>query len=262
MADPASWRCDFAPWRDQGSNCRTACWRPFWKAKQDPDLFLIEIATFPEARVEEQMVRDALLVLLDRRKMPEVLTLVLRPRGNYSLPSERQFKSRLGLAKVQANWRVIELWNFPAEALLASEGIGLIPWVPLSSFEGPPERVLQRCRVAIDQRASADERANLLAVTQVMTRLRYNDPNLLALFGGIQTMIESPLIQEIVANSNHKLISKVLQSRLGEVPRDILQDLKCVLDYDKLENLATVAATCADWDAFRQELHIKEANVE
>ena len=38
--------------------------------------------------------------------------------------------------------------------------------------------------------------ANLLAVTQVMTRLRYNDPSYWAILGGKKTMMESPLIKE------------------------------------------------------------------
>src|SRR5580704_12993585 len=48
----------------------------------DPDLYIVEIATYPEERIQEQVLRDMLLVYLDRRVLPEVLTLVLCPRGN------------------------------------------------------------------------------------------------------------------------------------------------------------------------------------
>ncbi len=86
----------------------------------------------------------------------------------------------------------------PARQLLDANDIGLVPWVPLTRFRERPEVVLQECRRRIDEQAPANERANFLAVTQVMSRLRYNSLNLMALFGGRQAMIESPLIQELL----------------------------------------------------------------
>src|SRR5215472_12820370 len=44
-------------------------------------LFLVEIATYPDRRLLEQVLRDTALVYLDRRVLPEVLTLVLHPKG-------------------------------------------------------------------------------------------------------------------------------------------------------------------------------------
>ena len=44
-----------------------------------PDPFLVEIATYPDRRVNDQMLRDALIVFLDRGVLPEMLTLVLCP---------------------------------------------------------------------------------------------------------------------------------------------------------------------------------------
>jgi len=45
------------------------------------DLFLLEVATYPERRVGQQMTDDLLLVYLDRGQLPEAVTLVLRPKG-------------------------------------------------------------------------------------------------------------------------------------------------------------------------------------
>jgi hypothetical protein len=53
----------------------------FFEGEPTPDYFILEIATYPEERVREQMLRDALLVYLDRRRLPEMLTVVLRPQG-------------------------------------------------------------------------------------------------------------------------------------------------------------------------------------
>jgi hypothetical protein len=60
----------------------------------DPDPFIIEIATYPEPRVLEQVLRDSMLVYLDRGKLPEVLTLVLHPRGNFQITGTAELQSR------------------------------------------------------------------------------------------------------------------------------------------------------------------------
>src|SRR5712692_9836481 len=177
----------------------------------DPSPFIVEIATYPEPRVLKQVLRDSMLVFLDRDQLPEVITLVLHPRGNFRITGTAEFQSQRGLSQWVARWRVVELWALPAAQLLAANDIGLIPWVPLTQFDGPPEPVLQQCRERIDQHAAVDERANLLVVTQVLTRLRYNDPQLLTILGGTRIMIESPLIQEIVARSKHDSIVQFLE---------------------------------------------------
>ncbi|MHB1423763.1 MAG: hypothetical protein ACYC3I_11325 [Gemmataceae bacterium] len=53
-----------------------------------PHLYVIEIATNPERRAEEQAVRDAALVWLDRGVLPEVVTLVLHPKGPFRLSGQ------------------------------------------------------------------------------------------------------------------------------------------------------------------------------
>jgi hypothetical protein len=55
----------------------------FFEGRTEPDAFVLEIATYPKREVDEQVLRDALLVLADRRALPEVIVLVLQPRGAY-----------------------------------------------------------------------------------------------------------------------------------------------------------------------------------
>src|SRR5205823_5733168 len=182
----------------------------YFEGATDPDPFIVEIATYPEPRLVNQVLRDSMLVFLDRDQLPEVLTLILQPRGNFRITGTTELQSRRGLSQWLARWRVVELWTLSAEELLAANDIGVIPWVPLTQFEGPPEPVLQQCRERIEQQAAIDERANLLVVTQVLTRLRYNDPQLLTILGGSRIMIESPLIQEIVARSKQEAMHEAL----------------------------------------------------
>lgn len=149
--------------------------------ESEPAPFVIEIATFPERRVEEQLTRDAMLVCLNRRELPEVITLVLRPKGRLRVPEVISLRSRGGGTGLELRCRVVDLWTVPAEQLLATDDPGFMPWVPLCRHGGRPETVLRRCRETTDQRAAEEERDSLLAVTQVLAGLRYHDRGLLSI---------------------------------------------------------------------------------
>jgi len=138
----------------------------------------------------------------------------------------------------------------------------VIPWVPLSYIDGPPEPVLRECRARIDAQAPPGELENMLAVTQVLARFRDNDPGILALFGGRQSMIESPLIQELEAEftskathkAMHKSILVVLEARFGTIPEDVRTAVQRVQDESALLALTQLAARCPDLDEFREGL--------
>jgi predicted transposase YdaD len=225
-----------------------------------PDLFLLELETYPDSRLAEQVVRKQTLVYLDRGVLPEALVLILHhnPRGQIRAPTEVGLQSRLGFSQLQARWRVVELWTLSAEELLASGDVGLIPWVPLTRYSGPPEVLLQQCRERIDRQAGPGERVNLLAVTQVMATLQYNNPQLMTILGGSQVMIESPLIKEMMAKSAaqalQKSILRFLERRFGPVPEDVAVTVRTIYEENKLDELAEVAAYCPDVQAFRASL--------
>jgi hypothetical protein len=225
-----------------------------------PGLYVVEIATYPEHRLLEQIARDVASVYLDRGQLPEALTIVLRPHPKWSfqVAGEHELNSPQGWTKWQMSWRVVELWSIPAEQLLAAGDVGMIPWVPLSYIEGPPEPVLRECRARIDAQAPPGERENMLAVTQVLARLRYNDPGILELFGGRQSMIESPLIQELelefMHKAMHKSILRFLEGRFGPVPEDIRAAVQRIQGESALDAITLQAARCPDLDAFRRGL--------
>jgi predicted transposase YdaD len=229
----------------------------FFPGRAEPDLVVVEVATYPERRANEQMQRDDMAVVLARRLMPEVVTLVLCPKGQLRLTGAHTWTSRLGGTAMTLSWRVVELWTLSAADLLATGDVGLVPLVPLTQLTEPPEVVFQECRRRIDQ-APEEERANMLAVTQVMAQLRYNDSNLLAILGGRQTMIESPLIQEIIDETRHENtrtnITSILQDRFGALPAEVSAALAAVQDMQRLNELLRVAYRCADLAAFQAQL--------
>jgi hypothetical protein len=168
------------------------------------------------------------------------------------------------------NWRVVELWTVPAEELLQTGDIGLVPWIPLTDFADPPEKMTERCRNLIDEGAPPGEKANLLAVTQVLAFLRYNSLELLTILGGKQVMLEVPYLDEIVleryenllaektreaARENaHENIAAFLEARFGDVPRDLVEAIESVVDEKQLEGLVRSAGTCRDLAEFRRAM--------
>ena len=222
------------------------------------DLFLLEVATYPERRVEDQLTRDLMLVYLDRGELPEAVTLVLRGKGQYRVPGSRDLRSHRGLSSCRLNWRVVELWAVPAEELLQAGDVGLVPWVPLTDFADSPEQMMRRCRDLIERDAPFGEKANLLAVTQVLAYLRYNSIELLEVLGGSKVMLEIPYLNEIVMEKSrataHRHLTVFLEARFGDVPRDLVEEIESVVDEKQLEGLVRSAGTCRDLAEFRRAM--------
>ena len=226
-----------------------------WRAgRERPEPHVIEMATYPETRAAEQALRDLLLVYLVRNEVPNVLVLVLRPKGQLRVADRAQRPSPDGVTELGGRWRVVELWNVPAEPLLATADQGLMTWVPLMQSAEPPDVVLRRCREVIDQHAPAAEREQLLTVTEVFTSLRYKDPDLLSILGGKKAMIESPLIREIVAERSHKDILRVLRNRFGPVPPELEAEVRSILDESVLDAPMDLATFSPDLEHFGAEL--------
>ena len=102
----------------------------------------------------------------------------------------------------------------------------------------------------------------MLAVAQVFAGLRYNDPALLAIFGGREAMIESPILQELKAEWSREAmletmvsgILAVLQVRFGPLPEGFVGTLGAINDTQRLDELHRFAVICPDLDAFRAHL--------
>jgi hypothetical protein len=230
----------------------------YFRGSDAASYVIAEIATYPERRALKQAMDDLLLVHQARGGVPDLLTVVLRPKGRFRIDGAFEQQSRLGWSSIATRWKVVELWNVPAEELLAANDVGLVPWLPLTQFSGPPEGLIRECRKRIDQQAPASEHENLLAVTQVLTRLRFLVPELMALLGGERVMIESPLIQELVAKTGQDYILAVLQERFGDVPPVMQGQLRKVVRERQLRTLHKRALKCPDLEAFRAYLPVED----
>jgi len=122
--------------------------------------------------------------------------------------------------------------------------------------------LFQQCRARIDEEASPEERENLLAVTQVLAGLRYNEVGLFQLLGGRNAMIESPVLQELkaewtreaVREDKRRTIVDFLVGRFGPEAEEIATQLETIADDARLKELVELAALCSDLPSFRKEL--------
>ena len=195
--------------------------RVYLHGEQKPHHVLVEVATYPEKRALKQALDDLTLAYHAVGHLPELLMLVLRPKGNFRIVGQHEVGSRLGMSGLLAVWKVVELWTLPAEDFLDQGDVGVVPWVPLMQFDGPPEALLGRCAEKIEQEAHPKDRADLLAVTQVLGGLKFPEPLLTEYLGGEQLMFESPVLQRFVAGRFHEAILDLLKDRFGAVPRDV-----------------------------------------
>jgi hypothetical protein len=169
-----------------------------------------------------------------------------------------EMTSRRGWTKWNVRWKVVELWTIPAAEMLAANDVGLLPWVPLAQFEGPPEPIFQECRARIDRDAPSDEHENLLAVTQILAGMRYNDPRLFQILGGREAMIESPVLQEFLAEGQRKSIVVFLAERFGPAANAVEPVLNSITNGKKLNELTRLAAKCPDLETFTREISSPE----
>jgi hypothetical protein len=149
------------------------------------------------------------------------------------------------------------VWTLPAEEMLSVPDVGIVPWVPLMHHDGPPEPLLRRCRERID-REGGDKRPNLLAVTQVLMRLKFVQPSFFELFGGERAMIESPYFQGFLDRKERETrqldIEETILVRFGKLSDDARARLQGVTEEAKLRDLLRFAAICLSLEAFVERL--------
>ncbi len=226
--------------------------------RADPVLCLIEINTYPHNRVPGELLDDVVLTYLNRRVVPEVVSLVLVPHGNVRVAADLRLTSPLGHARLEAGWRVVNLWELSAADFLPLTDPGLAPWVALMRIDGPPEPVLQQCKDVIEARTAGGEQENLRVTMQLLGSLRFDKALLRQLFARGGAMIESPILQDWLQEQDirtrQQMVLTKLERRFGPVPADVGASVRVVTDPTRLEAMLDAAYAAASLDAFRQAL--------
>lgn len=228
--------------------------RVYFTGERNPHHVLVEVATYSEKRALRQALDDLTLSYQTLGHLPELLMLVLRPKGRFRIAGRHEVRSKRRLSRLEAEWKVIELWNLPATEFLSAADVGVTPWVPLMAFDGPPEALLQRCAEKIERESHPKDRADLLTVSQVLGELKFSFPLLGEIFGGSQIMFESQLLKRAIAQRLQEAILNILKDRFDAIPQTVTEPLRGILDETKLFQLHLLAAQCPDLEAFREAL--------
>lgn len=240
----------------------------------EPTLVLVEIETYPDNTADAQVLDDLMLIAVDRGVVPEVVSLVLKPKGNLTVTGRAERQSRRGGTTLGGAWSVVRLWELDAEQLFATDDVGLVPWIPLARTTQSPEQLLARCRDRLVTVADPADRAGLTAVAQILAGLAFPDRRFFDFFGGAEAMIESPVLDEVreilrkrfeaqykaegmaqgrVAEAQESILT-TLEARFGTLPDDTRAKLTAITDLPRLKALVRLAATCPDLATFAAQV--------
>lgn len=239
--------------------------------REEPTLFVVEIESDEARGSARQVYEDIQMAYLAHGVVPEVIFVVLRPKGRVVSDGEFALESPSRAVRSAASWPVIRPYLMDAEDLFAAGDVGLIPWATLARTTQPPDEFIQRCRdTIVANTPDARARIDLLAVTQILAENVYNKILLDRILGGADTMLTSPTLNEAfqivedrglakglakgkaegAAQTLRENILELLAVRFGGAPADIPNTLAAVTDVPRLKQLNRLAMTCADLPAF------------
>ncbi|MBW3539035.1 MAG: DUF4351 domain-containing protein [Planctomycetes bacterium] len=236
--------------------------------------YLIEVATRPEDRVELQLSSGTMASYLEHGVLPEAVCLVLHPHGRQWVPEFLELHSPERWTRCRIDWRVLELWKLPADALLDTGDVGIVPWVPLADVGDSGMETIERCCRLIDERAPEQERESLLVATAILAGLRYDKDEMFRFFGDSRMVIESPWLKEIFERETREqrqkerqegrqegrqeerqqLVVRLLKKRFPDMPEATAEAVRSIHDDARLDELFDVAADCPDLESFQRKL--------
>jgi hypothetical protein len=256
------------------------------------EFFLVEIEVDADPDADRQMFEDLMALALDRRPIPEGIILVLRPKGNARVAGRYELARPGRRTGLGGWWQVVELWTLEAADLLAQNDVGLVPWVPLTHYAGPPEELLKECRERIERDAPPERHEGLLAVTRILAGAVYDRGLVEAIFGRIamKGFLDIPIVKDFIDEQVAERLAKEIDEhvaerianevakrreqehqagrravwiesivenlavRFGSVPDDLQAQITAITDDARLTDLHRFAITCTDLEAFRVRL--------
>ncbi len=240
--------------------------------RPEPSFVLAEFETYPASDADPQVFEDILIVRLEKRRLPEVVCFVLKPRGQVAVSGHVGETSTHGLTRLAADWRVIRLWELEADDLLAQADAGVIPWAVLAHSTRPPLELLTACKERIDGVTDAYDRHSLLVSAHLLSRLAFPDLDTFNFFAGVPTVFTKVLLEVVRTPAGADImealkkayiederakpyredILEMLVERFGVVPEDVADRVNALTDrplLKALRKLAQAAPTLAEFVA-------------
>jgi len=212
--------------------------------------------------LEVQAARDSSLprrafkynaLLFDMMDLPvhTVVVLLRREADDAGLTGTISYQQRPELGGMQFNYRVVRVWEWSVEQVLAG-GLGTLPLAPLSAevTKATLPLVIHRMDERL-QAAEPGEAAKLWTATLVLSGLRFDREIMLPLLQGVRAMKESDTYQAIVEEGEVKR-AKLMLLRLGRtrfgVPSAAQESaLHAITDLERLERLTDRLLQVDSW---------------
>lgn len=235
--------------------------------------------TDPAANLPFRMTEYAAAIRRRYGRVPlQVLVLIEDSAAARRVPD---FFSEAGL---QANFRVLRLWEQDPRLILEAGPAALVPLVPLMA--GRPDDLLERSLTALDtQVQSEQERKELLSGAALLASIRVNAEVIFALLRSramLNLLEDTPLGQLLLAEREargraegqaegeargraegqaegraegiRQVLLHQLNRRFGPLPEHLTQQLLDIRDPERLNALADAAFDAQDIEAFRLQL--------
>jgi len=243
-----------------------------YPGEREPRLVIVEIESYADSTADHQVMDGIMMVTLEHRRVPDVVSLILKPKGAVAVNGRDERASHTGRVRIVGTWPVVKLWEIDAETLFADGDDGLIPLAPLARTDLPPVDIVTRCVDRMNAVADDTERSSLLTVASVFLKLAGAPFDLIQLPGGKAMFLEKIVRQmeeaeqaearekwkgirmEGQREGQRSSVIAFLEGRFGAVPEEVVAALNAVADDDSLRQLARTAATCPDLASFETEL--------
>ena len=194
-----------------------------------PILVLVEIETYPDSDADRQVLDDLMLIAVDRGLVPEVVSLILKPKGNLAVAGAAERTSSRGRTRLGGSWPVVRLWELDAESLLNANDAGLIPWVPLTRTTSPPDELMARCRDRLMQVPDEGDREGLISVTQILAGLAFPGQDFKSLFG-VKAMMEKVFLEALLTPAMSEVRESVFAKLKAEMKAEVREEVKTEIE--------------------------------
>ncbi len=195
--------------------------------------------------------------------------ILLRPEAAHSkLSGQIHYANRPGRGKLDFDYEVIRLWEYPAETLLQGP-LGTLPLAPLGQLPAniPKEQglaqVIQRLIDRLIQESSSETARELVTSAFLLSGLIVDKQKGLQLFQGVKAMRESSTFMGIWEEAKGEgklegreegreeeargLILKLGQKRFGPADETIQNQLNAITNVAQLEQLAEKLLDVSSW---------------
>jgi hypothetical protein len=228
------------------------------------EIIHIDAQAGPDAdKDRDVMVYNALLYRQYGVPVHSILLLLRRQAQHGNLTGNISYASRPTKGKMDFGYEILRLWERPVEQLLACGLAGLplacLGRLPLGlSVEEGMRWVVNQIFDRLEREATPSVLERLMTATYILSGMRLDRQQLLALFQGVRAMRESVSYQMIVEEGCIKGMQRTLltqgREKFGEPNEADRRALLAIDDIDRLDRLSAGLLKVSTWEELLQTL--------